>query len=202
MGSSGCRRDLDPVSPMGTCGSGCRVSVTTGRAGLTLHRWFDAIAVCASCKALTAIRQKDVYERWSSCFKSGKFKVSLKMAQSERPRGWFIQRSLRCFVVWVLVSVRKWCRCTFCAYYPPAWANWLLILGYGLPEPEAGISRSTATHALFVFVNFNAISWSWTSMARINIMARKKIISKIAIVGVDESEASLLLSFLFNYDVD
>ena len=39
-------------------------------------------------------------------------------------------------------------------------------------------------------------------MARINIMASKKIISKIAIVGFDESEASLLLSFLFNYDVD
>ena len=26
-------------------------------------------------EALTAIRQKDVYERWSSCFESGKLKV-------------------------------------------------------------------------------------------------------------------------------
>ena len=29
--------------------------------------------------------------------------------------------------VWVFVSVHSWCHCTFCAYYPPAWANWLLI---------------------------------------------------------------------------
>lgn len=42
-----CCRDLDPVSPMDDCGSGCRVSVTLGRAGLTLHRWFDVIrSVC------------------------------------------------------------------------------------------------------------------------------------------------------------
>ena len=72
-GQFGVLQRLNPVSPMDDCGSGCRESVTSGRAGLTLHRWFDAIAVCASCKALTAIRQKDVYERWSSGFESGKF---------------------------------------------------------------------------------------------------------------------------------
>ena len=39
---------LNPVSPMDDRDRGCRESVTLGRAGLTLHRWFDVIAVCAS----------------------------------------------------------------------------------------------------------------------------------------------------------
>ena len=35
----------------------------------------------------------------------------------------------------------------------PTWANWLLVSGYGLPEPEVGISKSTATHVFFINLN-------------------------------------------------
>ena len=31
-----------------------------------------------------------------------------------------------------------------CNIIPPTWANWLLILRYGLPEPESGIGRVQA----------------------------------------------------------
>ena len=62
----------NPVSPMDDCSSGCRESVTSGRAGLT---YIDGLtlSLCVPREALTAMRQKDVYERWSSYFKSGKF---------------------------------------------------------------------------------------------------------------------------------
>ena len=65
---------LNPVSPMDDCGSGCRESVTSGRAGLTLHRWFDA-SQCVPREALTAIRQKDVTNVGLQISKSGKFKA-------------------------------------------------------------------------------------------------------------------------------
>ena len=72
-GLFGVLQRLNPVSPMDDCSSGRRESVTSGRAGLTLHRWFDAIAVCASRGIDCHASKKDVYERWSSCFESGKF---------------------------------------------------------------------------------------------------------------------------------
>ena len=65
---------LNPVSPMDECDRGCRESVTLGRAGLTLHRWFDA-SQCVPREALTAIRQKDVTNVGLQISKSGKFKV-------------------------------------------------------------------------------------------------------------------------------
>jgi len=128
MGISGCCRDLDPVSPMDDCGSGCKVSVTSGRARLTLHRWFDAIAECASwgidCHSSKGRLRTLVFRSLNLV----NLKYYLKITQSGRPRGWFIQGSLRCYCCMDTCIYTKWCRCTFCAYYPPAWANWLLIL--------------------------------------------------------------------------
>ena len=71
-GLFGVLQRLNPVSPMDDCSSGCRESVTSGRAGLT---YIDGLTLsrCVPREALTAMRQKDVYERWSSYFKSGKF---------------------------------------------------------------------------------------------------------------------------------
>ena len=66
---------LNPVSPMDDCGSGCRESVTSGRAGLTLHRWFDA-SQCVPREAIDCHASKRTFTNVGlQISKSGKFKV-------------------------------------------------------------------------------------------------------------------------------
>ena len=66
---------LNPVSPMDECDSGCRKSVTSGRAGLTLHRWFDAIAVCVSWGYWLPFVKRTFTNVGLQNSKSGKFEV-------------------------------------------------------------------------------------------------------------------------------
>ena len=71
------KKDLDPVSPMGDCGGGRKELIIKGRAGLTLHRWFDVIRSVCLVRQLAAIRQKDVTNVGLHVSKSGKLRSIL-----------------------------------------------------------------------------------------------------------------------------
>ena len=63
---------------MGDCGGGRKVLIIKGRAGLTLHRWFDVIRSVCLVRQFAAIRQKDVTNVGLQISKSGKFKAFLE----------------------------------------------------------------------------------------------------------------------------
>ena len=119
---------LNPVSPMDDRDRGCRESVTSGRAGLTLHRWFDA-SQCVPREALTAIRQKDVTNVGLHALNL----VNLKVLFEDGAIGtstWVIYPKITLMLsLYKYVCIYAHCVVSlyFCVYYPPAWANWLLI---------------------------------------------------------------------------
>ena len=77
------------------------------------------------------------------CSESGKFRtLCKKIAQSERPRGWFYITTATFYIV-------IYNRCCTRIYYLMTWANWLLILRYRFTRARRWDKRRVQHPRLF-----------------------------------------------------